>query len=289
MGEWRRLLRPPFRVFPAVTCTYLITEISVMRITTQQIQKLTWLLLPLLAVVGLNVRADSHEAPPPPGALEGFFCTYNAGKDRSDLDSATSFYQKQAEKAGISRPPAYLWTHVKGTAPVDIVWVNAHESLVAYGAQADVEAASSDMAAVNERYDSVASCVPNLATVTPIIAPDPDADYADGATLATYACKFRAGSGPAALGDLTGHIADVNAGLGDAGLGSAFQIVPLTSDLQGPDVVFVARAESTAAWATNLAALNTTPAGQSLLRHFNAVVDCGMNLWTSEQLIGDDG
>ena len=260
-----------------------------MRITTQHTQKLTWLLLPLLAVVGLNVRADSHEAPPPPAALEAYFCSYVAGKDRGDLDAATSFYQKQAEKAGIKRPTSYLWTHMKGTAPVDFVWLSVHESLVAYGASADAEAASSEIAAVNVRYDTVARCQPNLGVAIPVIAPDPDGAGPDGATLATYACTFQKGSSAADLGDLTNHIAGVNAGMGDAGLAAAFQITPLTSDQQGPDVVFVAAAESTAAWATNIATLQTTPEGQAMVRHFNAVVDCGMNLWTSEQLIGDDG
>jgi hypothetical protein len=252
------------------------------------IQKLIWLLLPVFAIASVNVRADSHEAPPAPAVLEAFFCTYNPGKDRGDLDSATSFYKKQAEKAGITPPPAYLWTHMKGTAPADIVWVAVHQNLVAFGAALDAEAASSEIAAVNERYDTVANCQPNLGVVTPVIAPDPESDYSEGATLATYACNFQPGSGPADLGDLTNHIAGVNAGMGDAGLAAAFQIVPLTSDAQGPDVVFVARASNTEAWATNIATLNTTPAGQSMVRHFNAVVDCGMNLWTTEQVMGAD-
>ena len=91
------------------------------------------------------------------------------------------------------------------------------------------------------------------------------------------------------LPDLAGHVAEVNAGLGDAGLAAAFQFLPLTGDPQGPDVILVAAAESTAKWAANLAALNTTPAGQSLIRHFNAVLECGMNLWSSDQVMSADG
>jgi hypothetical protein len=252
------------------------------------IQKLVWLLLPVLAFAGFNVLADSHEPPPPPAALEGYGCTYNSGKDRGDLDSATSFYEKQAKKAGLTPPDAFLWTHVKGTAPVDFVWISVHESLMAYGANADAEAASSEIQDVNERYDTVATCQANLATATPVIAPDPEGDGPDGATIATYACKVRGGS-LAALPDLTNHVAEVNAGLGDASLDAAFQFLPLTGDPQGPDVILVAAAESTAKWTANLAALNTTPAGQSLIRHFNAVLDCGMNLWSSEQVMGGDG
>ncbi len=108
-------------------------------------------------------------------------------------------------------------------------------------------------------------------------------------TLATYACNFRHGVGPDALPDLRNHIRGVNEGMGDAGLAAAFQIVPMTGDAATTsDVVFVAVAESTEAWANNLAMLNSTPAGQSLARHFNMVVDCGMNLWWSEQVVGGE-
>jgi hypothetical protein len=104
----------------------------------------------LLAVPGFNASADSHASPPVQPALEAFFCNYNPGKDRDDLDSATNFYMKQAKKAGFTTPNAFLWTHNKGTAPADIVWMNVHESLVAYGASDDAAAASSEMAGVHD-------------------------------------------------------------------------------------------------------------------------------------------
>jgi hypothetical protein len=265
------------------------TEIHVVKKPTQTIQKLIWLLLPVFAIASFNIRADSHEAPPPPGALEAFACTYNPGKDRGDLDAATSFHKKQAEKAGIPIPNSFLWTHMKGTAPVDLVWLTAHESLVAYGAFTDAGAASSDMAAIRPRYDTVVTCQDGLAVVIPVIAPDPEGPGPNGSTLATYACNFQPGSGPADLPDLTDHVAGVNAGMGEAGLDAAFQITPLTAGPGGADVVLVAAAASTEKWATYQATLNTTPDGQSLIRHFNAIVDCSMNLWGSEQVIGGDG
>ncbi len=235
------------------------------------------------------MQADSHASAPAPAAVEGFFCTYNSGKDRDDLDSATDFYMKQAKKADFEAPNAFLWTHNKGSAPADIVWMNVHESLVAYGASDDAAAASSEMAEVNERYDSVATCETALGMGTPIIAMDPEATPSEMVTLATYACTFRHGVGPDALPDLHNHIRRVNEDMGDAGLAAAFQIVPMTGGGDAPDVVFGAVAESTEAWAQNLAMLASTPAGQSLARHFNMVVDCGMNLWWSEQVVGGDG
>ncbi|MDH3643177.1 MAG: hypothetical protein OES38_13840 [Gammaproteobacteria bacterium] len=260
-----------------------------MKKTTQMIQKFIWLLLPVFVIASFNVRADSHEAPPAPAALEAFSCTYNPGKDRGDLDSAISFHKKQAEKAGMAIPDSFLWTHVKGTAPVDMVWLTVHESLVAYGAFADASAASDDMLAIRPRYDTVVTCQDGLAVAIPVIAPDPESDGPDVAALATYACNFQHGSGPADLPDLASHIAGTNAGMGDAALDAAYQFTPLTGGPDGADVVLVGVAASTEKWATNQAMLNTTPAGQSLVRHFNAVVDCGMNLWASEQVFGGDG
>jgi hypothetical protein len=243
----------------------------------------------LLAVPGFNASADSHASPPVQPALEAFFCNYNPGKDRDDLDSATNFYMKQAKKAGFTTPNAFLWTHNKGTAPADIVWMNVHESLVAYGASDDAAAASSEMADVNDRYDSVATCQAGLGIGTPIITPDPAAAGLEMSTLAAYACTFRHGVGPDALVDLRNHIRETNEGMGDAGLAAAFQIEPMTGGANASDVVFVAVAESTEAWAANLAMLNSTPAGQLLVRHFNMVVDCDMNLWWSEQVVGGEG
>lgn len=249
-------------------------------------RKLALVLLPMFAFAGFNVSADAHEAPPPPAVLETFFCNYSPGKDRDDLNAATSFYLKQAEKAGITPPSAFLWTHTNGAAPWDVLWHNVHDNLVAFGAADDAAAAAPEMAAVGARYDSVASCTSNLATVTPVIPPPAGSTPPDGGTLVTYACNFQPGMGPDALPDLASHVAAANKAIGDAGLNAAFQILPMISGPNTPDVVLVAGAGSTTAWANNLAALNTTPDGQSLVRHFNAVVDCGMNLWRQEQVVG---
>jgi hypothetical protein len=261
-----------------------------MNTNSQLTKKLALLLLPLLALAGLNVNADSHEAPPAPAVLETFFCNYNPGKDRDDLDAAASFYLKQAKKAGITPPNAILWTHTNGGAPWDILWHNVHENLVAFGKADDAGAAAPEMAAVSARLDSVATCTTNLATVTAVIPPPADSTPPDGGTIATYACMFQPGMGPDALPDLATHIAGANEAMGDAGLNAAFQIVPMASSPQSPDVVLVAGAGSTTAWANNVVAVNTTPAGQSMLRHFNAVVDCNLNLWRIEQVVGgNDG
>lgn len=260
-----------------------------MKTTIQPVAKLAYLLFPLLALTGLNAHADSH-VPPPPGTLEAFFCTYNAGKDRDDLDAATSFYLKQAEKAGYATPTSYLWTLNKGTGPADIVWLNTHESLSAFGTSSDAFAASEDMAAAGERFNTVANCQPNLGMVSTVFARE-GADDGGGATaLATYACNFRPGVGPANMLGVHTSISEWNKSLGDDALNGVYQIVPLTGNAQTPDVVMVAVAENTAAWAAHIESLGASPAGQATAGVFGAVLDCSTSLWWSEQIVdGDEG
>ncbi|MDH3641055.1 MAG: hypothetical protein OES38_03110 [Gammaproteobacteria bacterium] len=258
-----------------------------MKTTIQPVGKLVYLLFPLLALTGLNAQADSH-VPPPPGTLEAFFCIYNDGKDRDDLDAATSFYLKQAEKAGFAAPTSYLWTLNKGTGPADIVWVNAHESLSAFGASSDAFAASEDMAAAGERFSTVADCQPNLATVSTVFARE-DADDGGATALATYACNFRPGASPAAMLGVHTSIAEWNKSLGDDALNGVYQIVPMTGNAQTPDVAIVAVAENTAAWAAHVESLGASPAGQATSGIFGAVLDCTTSLWWSEQIVGGEG
>jgi len=253
---------------------------------TQPIRNLTYLLFPLVAFVGLQAQADSHEAPPPPGALETFFCTYNDGKDRGDLDAATSYYLKQADKAGITPPPAYLWTLNKGTSPADIVWLNAHESMAAFAAADDAGLGSPELAAAQTRFDSVGDCTPVLGLVSQIYTADPGPKYDGRTAVASYACSFRKGIGPDAMGDLAGHIASVNAGMGDDSAAAVFQVVPQNA---GPDVVLLAVGEGTSGWNRHLEALGASEAGQGLLRHFNTILECEMNLWRVEQIVGAEG
>jgi len=240
------------------------------------------------AFVGVNAFADAHEAPPPPGALEGFFCSYNDGKDRGDLDAATDFYQKQAAKAGIDLPDAFLWTANKGQVGVDIAWFNVYESLVAFGEADDASLGSTEMAATQARFDSVGSCNTVLGAVTPVYQGETEPAFDGSTSVATYACNLRPGVGFGSLGDLNDHIAAFNAGMGEDALSAVFQVVPQVGDQRTPDVVLFAVSEGTTAWTRHLNAIATTPAGQATARHFNAVLDCGVNLWRVEQIVGGE-
>ena len=247
--------------------------------------RLAYLLAPVLALVGFGASADSHEPAPQP-ALESFLCTYVSGTDRGDLDSATDYYLKQAEKAGIDTPPAYLWTKVKGTG-VDLIWHNVYESLGAMAAQLDATGAASEMADVLARYDTVASCMPMAGRVTPV---HQRSETDDGAAtfVAAYACRTRGMANPADMADLNRHIGGVFGAMGDAAPVATYAITPITTDASGPNAVYFNVFESASHWAAVDGALNGTADGQMLVRHFTSMLECSTNLWASEQVIGEN-
>ena len=251
---------------------------------TTQSTRLAQLLACVLAFTGFGALADSHE-PAPPGALESFLCNYNPGKDRGDLDSATDYYLKQADKAGINTPDAYLWTKIKGTG-VDMIWHNAYESVAAMAAQLDATGASSEMADVMARYDTVADCMP-MAGEARSVHQSEGAEDAPVAFVAAYACRTDGMPNAAEMGDLNDHIGGVFGAIDTAPI-ATYAITPITTDPTGPHVVYFNLFESASAWAALDATLNGTAGGQMLVRHFGSMLQCQTNLWASEQVIGGE-
>jgi hypothetical protein len=245
------------------------------------LSKLTHLLLPVLVLVGLSAKAA--DAPAAPAVVEAFLCDYNAGQDRDDLDAATAFYKRQAAKAGITLPQSFLWTRNKGTLPSELVWFSVHESLAAFGAFDDASAASGEMAAVTERYDNVLTCQDNLAVVTEVSSRT--VEPGGQTTIESHACAFRPGANMDSMSDLRAHIKAVNDAMGDSAPIGVYQLVPATGGPETPDVVMFAVHDNTVAWAANTDYLGENPAGQAVTRHFNAIFDCNMSLWTGEQVI----
>lgn len=106
---------------------------------------------------GFAVNSHAAEAQPP-GLVEVWTCSYNAGKDINDLMAARDYYVKQAAKAGLSLGPVYLWSLIKGDVDFDIIWLEPHESPMAYAAAMDAETAAEEMADVQARFDAVGTC-----------------------------------------------------------------------------------------------------------------------------------
>ncbi|MGE0621433.1 MAG: hypothetical protein AB7I04_07765 [Pseudomonadales bacterium] len=251
--------------------------------STALTKRLTFLLIPILSLCGFNASAESNEDVPQ-AVLESYLCTYVDGKDRGDLDAATDFYRKQAAKAGIGTPTAYLWTKFKGSADAQMIWHNVYENLAAFGSQMDAEAGSAEMAAVGERYDSVVSCTPLLANVMPVHQREA-AVTGENRFVASYACRTTAAPNPADFADLNRHIDGALGAMGNAAPLVTYVVSPITADPTGPNAVYFNVFENVSHWAAFEQQLDGSESGQMLVRHFTSMLNCASNLWGSEQII----
>ncbi len=234
--------------------------------------------------------ADNH-SPPPPRALETWACTYNAGQDIDDLMSARDYYVKQAAKAGVELSPAYVWLPFKGAVPMDFLWMSPHDNLSAFAAFSDTFAATPDLSGVQGRFDNVASCRPGLNNIMPVHQREgADASDNDDTThIASFACDLKHGRSSADLVDLRNHIGGVMGSMGDNSPNSMFMVQPITGGVDVRDVYMFSVYNNVSDWSSFRAAMLPSEAGQSLIRHFNVIVDCDQTLWSGMQVIGDDG
>ena len=243
------------------------------------------LTLPVLAAVGFG--ASAAEAPPPPTVMEAYTCSYNAGKDEDDLMSARDYYVRQAEKAGIKLPASFLWTLNRGDVPFDIVWLTPHADMVAFAEASDAESASSDMANVDARFNTVVDCTASLGAIAPVFqraAPDPDR-AGEPAFVGGSACNFRPGMGPDSFRDLRNHLNGVLSTMGDDAPNFAFTVTPITDSPTSPDLFLFSVNDSLTAWAKFYAGVRANEGGPMLGRHFNSVLDCNLALWDSQRVI----
>jgi hypothetical protein len=244
-------------------------------------------LIPFLALNGMFAYADSHGPALPSGVLEVFQCNYNSGKDRDDLNALRDFYLKQAKKVNYTPPDAFLWTMTNGSWPTTLTWVNVHEDLNAYSRSYDTIAASTDLAAVNKRAETVMTCVPALGSYAHAFIRDPDAQGPWEATVASYACDLRPEQDMSDLEDLMEHVAMVNQSMGDDAMDELLHFIPMTGLNNQPDVlVFAASRRGASSWSSHLALLEQSGAGRAVLAHFDSVLDCRLSLWDVEQIVG---
>ena len=101
-----------------------------MSTTNKSHKLLAYFVASLLALTGMTANAAEAQ---PPGLLESFLCNFNDGQDMDDLLSARDYYLRQAEKAGITPEPAYVWTLFKGDLDFELIWHNVHANLAAFG------------------------------------------------------------------------------------------------------------------------------------------------------------
>lgn len=257
-----------------------------MKTTIRMTQSLT-----ALAVLLLSGVALAAEPPAAPAILDYYSCNYNDGKDRDDVMAARDYYLKQAEKAGLSAETAYLWEIAKGQGAPGFVWMNVHANMSAFAADMEENAASSDMAGVLPRFYTAATCENNIGAISPVFQREgANADGGDGGALvSSYACNLRDGATAANVGDLNRHIADVFGGWGATAPNSTFLVNPITAGPTTPDLYLFNVHESATEWTKFFGALFTTPEGQLLGRHVQAVLDCNMSLWNAQRVVEGPG
>jgi len=261
----------------------LIEGKFLLKITKQLTPILVQLTLPILIVASFSASAEEAQ---PPAVVETWTCSYNPGQDVDDLMAARDYYVRQAAKAGLSLGPAYMWSLVKGDVGFDLLWLAPHQNFAAFAAAVDAESAASEVADVQARFDQVATCTARIGTIQTVFQREGADNVGDGSTIiSSSACSLKPGVEPADVEDLRGHISGVLGGIGDRAPNSVYTISPTTGGPNTPELVLFTVNDSMTSYANFTGSLFGTEEGQSLGRHFRAVADCSLALWTGQQVI----
>ena len=239
----------------------------------------------LVITLGFGIMgAVAEEAPPPPAIVDAYFCTYQPGKDRGDLLATRDNFVKVAAREDVALNDAYVWHASKGASPADFIWMSVHENLAAYGAATQAIADSEAVSAAVARFDTVAKCQSNLGSARTVREGKPLPE-GEGTFIVSNMCKTK---GPMSIGDIQdfrGHIGDVMDGMKSFEQVTVYSIVPMTGGPESPDVVLFGVHDSVGGWASRSAEMAASPAGQSLQRHAEAILECSTSMWNSEQVI----
>ena len=250
---------------------------------TKQLKRLSVLAtLPILTAV--SIGANAAEVPPAP-VMEAYTCNFNPGKDMDDLMAARDNFVKQTDKAGIKLGGSYLFSLFKGNLPFELVWMNPHDSLAAFAAATEEQAASSAVVDALARFETVVDCTANLNNVTPVFNRDDAAPDGEPGFVSAYACNTHPGIGPVEVQDLRNHIAREMGGLGDNAPEFMFTMNPITSGPTSADVILFAVNDSVSSWVNFTTAIQSSPGGPNLGRHFQAVAECELALWNTQRVI----
>ena len=254
-----------------------------MRIAKLRIKIITLTLLPILGVLSLNTNAEVAQ---PQAVVETWACSYNPGKDIGDVMSARDYYVKQAEKAGITLGPAYMWSLLKGDVDFDLLWLAPHASFAAFAAAADAEAAADELLDVTARFDSAITCLPRVGNLQAMFQNESLGDGEPSASVvSSSACQLKPGIGALHMQDLGDHIAGVLGGIGSNAPNAVYAMSSMTGGPTTPEFVLFTVNESLTSYANFTGTLSGSAEGQRLGRHFNMVAECNLAMWTTQQVI----
>ena len=255
-----------------------------MKTIRKPIKSLAFLFAVLLAFTGIAGHAAEAQ---PPGVLATFACNFKDGKDMDDLMSARDYYVSESKKAGISTPEAYVWSRFKGGVPFDHIWFDLHANLADFAAGAE-EYRNADMSKVDDRFDAIETCEANVSTVRSLFQGGETSPPNGSAFISSNACSFRDGAGPESMADLEGHVGVVLGGLDEYKSVSIFAATPITQGPNSADIYIFSVNANPSAWAASVAAVQSSPGGPGLGRHFNGTLDCSSSLWFAEQVVGGE-
>lgn len=249
---------------------------------TNPLRTLAGSLLIALGAIGLASQAAAQSY-----IGEAFVCQWAEGQGMEDLMKARDHYVRQAERAGITLPPAYVWTPLKTSAGApDLLWFNYFQSASQYGEFSDAVAASEDMASVGPRFDEVGTCRSGLFSQQEVFNGGKPPVTNPPAYIVSSACNFRSGNFDSdALADLTSHISSVLANSGNYEDYVLFQRRGITRGSDSPHVRFFSVHDSAGAWGARQDAFGSMEGSEMLQRHFSSVLDCTQSHWISQQVV----
>ena len=166
---------------------------------------------------------------------------------------------------------------------MDLLWMTVHQSPQAYGASTDARLGNAEMQAALARFETVADCNPGLALARTVI--EGSIEFKPPTYVSANACHFKDGVSDDDLGDLASHIQSTLGSL-EAWKGVPFySFAPLTGGPDSMDRVLFTVHESATKWAERTGALVTSDAGQSLYRHFGALMSCNAGHFLGERVL----
>lgn len=120
---------------------------------------LTILCVGLISLFVSSISIADHHAAPRTSALEGFFCSFNEGKDMGDLMKVAAEWDSWADEGFSDAYQAYVLSPVvsnRGDFPLDTVWLGVAENQEAMGAINDSWMANGGK--LQKKFDAVSTC-----------------------------------------------------------------------------------------------------------------------------------
>ena len=235
-----------------------------------------------IAMVGLslttNVLAQQD-------IREIFVCSYNDGNDMDDLMAARDSYLEQAEKNDLELNEAFVWTPISGRRPFDFLWFNNYDNLVDYGEAIDARGSSPVVQAILARFAEVATCTSSLASRQTIYAGSEAPVSSPPAFISAYACNFQDGVRKSDMVDLREHLKGAMSALGDREAYLLYETTPINSDQNSADLYLYGVNDNAATWGARTQSLVGSETGQSLIRHFDAILDCTNSHWSGIRVV----